>query len=273
MKKYSVLMSLYYKENAEYLALALDSMINQTIKPDEIVMIYDGPLTDNLYQVMDSYVERYPNLFNIIKNEKNIGLGSSLRKGVERCKNELIARMDTDDISVNNRCEQQLELFNADEDLDIVGGNINEFIDSPKKIVSHRNVPSSDQNIKKYMKGRCAFNHMTVMFKKSSVLQSGNYIDWHFNEDYYLWLRMMKNKCKFANIDSALCYVRVGKEMYSRRGGIKYFKSERQLQNYMLENKIINQKEYLINVLKRFIVQVLLPNRIRGIVFKLFARD
>ena len=266
-------MSLYYKENPKYLCEALDSMINQTVKPDEIVMVYDGPLTEELYQIMDRYITQNPNLFTIVNNEKNLGLGLSLRKGLVTCKNELIARMDTDDISKNYRCEEQIKLFDKIPSLDIVGGNIGEFIDSPEKIVSYRKVPTKDNEIKQFMKFRCGFNHMTVMFKKSSVISCGNYIDWFFNEDYYLWIRMIENKCVFANIDDVLCYVRVGKEMYARRGGIKYFESEARLQKYMLDNKIITHKEYVLNIIKRFIVQIVLPNNIRGFLFKFFARD
>lgn len=272
MKKYSVLMSLYYKENPSYLRKSLDSMMNQTVKPDEIVMVFDGLLTKELYEVMDSYVSENPNLFRIVKNECNLGLGLSLQKGLKMCKNELVARMDTDDISKKYRCEKQLDLFNAIPSLDIVGGNIGEFIDSPEKIVSYRNVPQNDNEIKKFMESRCGFNHMTVMFKKSSVINSGNYIDWFYNEDYYLWLRMMENGCIFANIDDVLCYVRVGKDMYARRGGLKYFKSELSLQRYMFQHKIINCNKYILNVVKRFIIQVILPNQLREIVFKLFAR-
>lgn len=273
MRKYSVLMSLYYKENPIHLSESLDSMINQTISPDEIVMVFDGPLTNELYQMMDKYIKYNPDLFTVVVNEKNLGLGTSLKKGLEKCRNELVARMDTDDISRFDRCEKQIRLFESIPSLDIVGGNIGEFIDNPQKIISYRNVPTDDDEIKEYMKFRCGFNHMTVMFKKESVIKCGNYIDWFFNEDYYLWIRMLENGCKFANIDDILCYVRVGKEMYSRRGGIKYFKSEVKLQKYMLEHKIINIKNYALNVLKRFVLQLLLTNRIRGILFKFFARD
>lgn len=273
MEKYSVLMSLYYKENPMYLCAALDSMINQTVKPDEIVMVYDGSLTEELYQTMERYVRQNPNLFTIVNNEKNLGLGLSLRKGLVTCKNELIARMDTDDVAVIDRCEKQLKAFDSNPTLDIIGGNIAEFISSIDEIISYRTVPSNDMLIKDYMKARCGFNHMTVMFKKKSVIDSGNYQDWFWNEDYYLWIRMMENNCIFANIDSVLCYVRVGKEMYSRRGGIKYFKSEIKLQNYMLRKKVIGLKEYSLNLLKRFIVQILLPSNLRGIVFKHCARD
>lgn len=273
MDKYSVLMSIYYKEKPEYLVLAIESMINQTIPPDEIVLVEDGPLTDELYAVIDKYMEKYSGLIHKVVNKTNLGLGLALNNGLTHCKNELVARMDTDDISLPKRCEEQLEIFKANSNVDIVGGDIAEFIDKETNIVGRRTVPIGDEEIKEYMKYRCAFNHMAVMFKKQAVLKVGGYKDWFWNEDYYLWIRMLENGCTFANTGTVLVNVRTGADMYSRRGGRKYFESEKKLQDYMLENGIIDKSTYLMNVLKRWIVQVLLPNSIRGWVFRTFARS
>lgn len=272
MDKYSVLMSIYYKEKPEYLRLAIDSMINQTIPPDEIVLVEDGPLTDELYVVIDEYMEKYSGLIHKVVNETNLGLGLALNNGLTHCKNELVARMDTDDISLPKRCEEQLEIFKADPNVDIVGGDITEFIDVETNIVGRRTVPVGDKEIKEYMKYRCAFNHVAVMFKKQAILKVGGYKDWFWNEDYYLWIRMLENGCTFANTGTVLVNVRTGADMYSRRGGRKYFESEKKLQDYMLEKGIIDKSTYLMNVLKRWIVQVLLPNSVRGWVFRMFAR-
>ena len=180
--------------------------------------------------------------------------------------------MDADDISTPDRFEKQIKLFKQDSQLSIVGGNITEFVDNPENIVGKRIVPEDDHEIKEYMKKRCPMNQMTVMFKKTDVCSVGGYIDWYCDEDYYLWLRMALEGMKFKNLFDTLVNVRVGKEMYSRRGGYKYFKSEARLQVYMLKNRVISPVTFLINVLKRLIVQVLLPNRVRGWVFKKFAR-
>lgn len=271
-KKYSVLMSLYKKENPEFLKLALDSMINQTIKPNEIVLVEDGPLTSDLYEVINEYKKKYSKVLKLVVNKENMGLGLALNKGLVHCSNNLVARMDTDDIAVKDRCEKQLKVFDSQPNVDIVGGNIAEFIDNADNIVAYRKVPSGDDKIKKYMKTRCPLNHMTVMLKKDAVLKSGNYLDWFWNEDYYLWIRMMLNNCIFENIEEVLVYARTGKDMYSRRGGKKYYNSEKKLQKYMLNNKIINYRTYFLNVSKRFVVQILLPNKIRGFVFKKIAR-
>lgn len=273
MEKYSVLMSLYIKEKPEYLDVAIKSMIDQTLKPDEIVIVKDGPITIELQNIIDKYIKEYPNLFNIVGYEENKGLGYALNFGLKHCKNELVARMDTDDISKPSRCEEQINLFKKYPEIDIIGGDISEFIDFENNIVSCRRVPKSDKEIKEYLKTRCPLNHVTVMFKKSSVVKSGGYIDLFWNEDYYLWIRMVEKNCKMANTGTILVNVRVGKDMYQRRGGKKYFESEKFLQDYMLSKKIINKKIYRLNIVKRFIIQRILSNSIRGWIFKMFARE
>lgn len=273
MEKYSVLMSLYIKEKPEYLDLAIKSMVKQTLKPDEIVIVKDGPITDELQSVLDKYTNAYPDLFNIVGYEKNRGLGLALNFGLEHCRNELVARMDTDDISKTDRCEKQVEAFREHPETDIIGGDITEFIGSESNIVGKRVVPQTNEEIREYMKKRCAFNHMSVMYKKSAVQAAGGYQDWFWNEDYYLWIRMWLNGAVFANTGTVLVNVRTGKEMYQRRGGKKYFDSEKGLQDYMLEHKMINRITYIENVAKRFIVQKMLPNSIRGWVFRVFARE
>lgn len=269
--KFSVSMCVYAGDNALWFKTATDSILNQTVKPNEVVLVVDGPV----YEELDTIISEYANnpIFKIIRLEKNMGHGNARRIGLENCSYELVALMDADDISANGRFEKQLTLFKNDSNLDIVGGNITEFIDSPENIVGVRTVPQKDSDIKEYMKTRCPMNQVTVMFKKASVDKVGGYIDWFCEEDYYLWLRMYIRGMHFANVKDNLVNVRVGKDMYDRRGGIKYFKSEARLQKYMLDNKIIGFGTYFINVGKRLVVQVLLPNKIRGFVFKKFARE
>ena len=272
MEKYSVLMSVYYKEKPEYLKKAIESMLNQTVKPDEFIIVKDGPLTEDLDNVINEYVDKEKDLFTIVSLEKNLGLGLALNEGLKVARNELIARMDSDDISLPNRCEEQLGILKENSNIDIIGGDIAEFIDNEDNIIGKRIVPTQNVEIKEYMKKRCAMNHMTVMYKRKAVEESGGYKDWFWNEDYYLWIRMLENNIVFANTGTVLVHVRCGKEMYQRRGGKKYFTSEVELQKYMLNKNIISKKLYCANVIKRFIVQILLPNRIRGFIFRAFAR-
>lgn len=235
---FSVLMSVYHKEQAEYLRQALDSVFAQTLKANEVVLVEDGPLTKELDEVIEEYQQKYSEL-KVIKLAKNGGLGKALNEGLKHCSFDVVARMDTDDICVPGRFEKQIKYMEIHPEVDIVGGQITEFIGAPDNIVSYRRVPLDNDSIYKYMKSRCALNHVTVMFKKSAVLKAGKYQDWFWNEDYYLWIRMMINKCKFANMDIILVNVRIDKNMYRRRGGMKYFKSEKRLQQYMYKNHII----------------------------------
>lgn len=217
MEKYSVLMSLYIKERPEYLRLALDSMINQTVAPDEIVLVEDGPLTDELNAVVGVYQSRYPMLFHIVKNEKNLGLGLALNKGLEACRNELVARMDTDDISKLDRCEKQLKRFAEKPELSIVGAHIDEFIGDINNVISQRRVPTEYKGIYEYAKRRSAFNHPVVMYRKSSVLACGGYSDLRRNQDVDLFGRMLFAGYKAENIDEALLWFRTSDELAERR--------------------------------------------------------
>lgn len=270
--EFSVAMSVYKNDCADYVRRALDSITqDQTVKPSEVVLVADGPLSDDLNEMLDQY-EMQESTLRVIRQGKNTGLGLALKHAVEHCQYEWIARMDSDDISVPSRFEQQVSYICKNPDVDIVGGNIAEFIDLESNIVGVRQVPTTDRELKEYAKRRCPFNHMTVMFKKQAILDVGGYQHWHYNEDYYLWLRMILADKKFANLDANLVKVRVGKEMYQRRGGLMYFKSEAKLQGFMLKNKVIGFPRYVANVSLRLVLQVLMPNRVRGFIFQKFAR-
>ncbi len=269
-QKFSVSMCVYGRDNPEWFEVAVESILNQSIKPTEIILVVDGPIPSELENVISKYEQN--TLFKIIRFAENQGHGNARRAGLEACSNELVAIMDADDISHSTRFEKQLTEFSLHSDVDVVGGNITEFIDDPKNIVGARVVPTDNNEIIEYMKKRCPMNLVTVMFKKESVERAGGFIDWYCEEDYYLWIRMAQENMKFSNVPDNLVNVRVGKEMYNRRGGKKYFQSEAKLQKYMLDNKIIGFGTYIMNVSKRFVVQILLPNKIRGWVFKKFAR-
>lgn len=268
--KFSVSMCVYGKDNPEWFAVAVNSILNQTKKPDEVVLVVDGPIPEELDSVIKEF-EKNP-VFNVIRLEVNKGHGEARRTGLSNCTNELVALMDADDISAPERFEKQLALFEKNPNLTIAGSSITEFVGEPENIVGARVVETEDSAIKADMKKRCPMNQMTVMFRKSAVEKVGGYIDWYCDEDYYLWLRLMLGGAQFANIPDYLVNVRVGKEMYQRRGGKKYFLSEAKLQKYMLDNKVIGFGTYAINIAKRLIVQVLMPNKLRSWVFKKFAR-
>lgn len=211
-KKYSVLMSLYKKENPEYLKIAIDSMLNQTVAPDEIVLVEDGQLTDELYAVLDEYP-----MLHRIKNETNLGLGLALNVGLNECRNELVARMDTDDCSKPDRCEKQLQRFLEKPYLAIVGSHIDEFIGDTSNVISKRIVPTTSEEIYKFAKKRSAFNHPAVMYSKTAVLENNGYADLKRNQDVDLFGRMLFNGYKAENIDEALLWFRSSDELAKRR--------------------------------------------------------
>lgn len=204
----------------------------------------------------------------IIKFEKNRGHGKARNTSVTAAKNELIAMMDADDIAVKERFERQLAVF-QNEEVSVVGGQITEFEDCPSNITGIRAVPETNEQIYAYLKKRCPFNHVTVMFKKSDVIAVGGYQEWYCDEDYYLWIRMAERGMKFQNLPDVLVNVRAGRDMYNRRGGWNYFNSERRLQDYMLRKRIIGFPQYINNVCLRFGVQILCPDRFRRYLFKL----
>lgn len=273
MFSFSVITSVYKNDKPEFVRVALDGMLEyQSVKPAEIVLVQDGHVPTELSVLLDEYETKYQEVMHIIRLEKNGGLGNALKLGVENAKYDICARMDSDDICLPDRFEKQLAYLEEHPDCDIVGGQMTEFIDSPDNIVGRREVPLTNEEIYEFMKSRCALNHVTVMFRKKAVLKAGNYQDWFWNEDYYLWVRMMMAGCKFANIPDVAVNVRSGADQYARRGGKKYFDSEIGIKKLMLEKGMITRKEYIINYIQRFIIQLILPNSVRGWVFRTFAR-
>ena len=268
---FSVSMCVYGGDDPNHFQTAVESVLHQTVKPAEVVIVVDGPIPPALERVVAGF-EKLP-IFRIVRLEENKGHGVARRTSLAHCTYDVVALMDADDISVPTRFEKQLAVLSGDESLSIVGGNIAEFIGTEENVVGYREVPPTDREIKEYLKTRCPMNQVTVMFRKQDVQDVGGYVDWYCEEDYYLWLRMHLAGMRFANVAETLVNVRIGEDMYRRRGGTKYFISEWKLQRYMLRNRVIGVPTYCVNVCKRLIVQVLLPNRVRGWVFRKFARN
>lgn len=260
-------MSVYYKEKAEYLKLALASIINQTVKPNEIVLVQDGKLTNELQTVITEYLQKYPDIFKTYALQQNQGLGKALNFGMQKCSNEFIARMDTDDIAEPNRFELQIKEFEQDKELRLCGGPIAEFADNTKEITGYRNVPQNYDEILNFAKKRNPFNHMTVMFKKQAVQSVGGYMDMPYFEDYWLWARMLKAGYKAKNIDQVLVKVRAGQDMIARRGGLNYAKCIIMFEKALHKIGIINFAEMIGYIALRNIVSVI-PGSLRLMVYR-----
>lgn len=268
--KFSVLLSVYRNEKPSHLIECFKSIYDkQELKPDEIVLVQDGPLTDELYEVIKNLKNQLNDILKIVPIAKNVRLGNALRVGIEKCSNEIIARMDTDDIAYPNRFKKQVSYLEENPEIDVLGTYMNEFIDNTANIVAIKTAPL--ENFKSYMKLRDPVNHPSVVFKKSKVIEAGNYIEILYNEDSYLWGRMLANGCKFANLDESLIYFRVNDDTYKRRGGIQYVKAEVQLQKELLRLGIVNKFEFLRNITLKNIVRII-PNELRKKIYLTILR-
>ena len=280
--EFSVLMLVYAGDRPDQFDAALRSITAQTLPPAEIVLVVDGPVPEGTDAVIRKYREELASSgteFRIIRSEKNLGCGGAKRLGFGQCAYPLIAMMDADDLSVPDRFEKQMQFFRVHPDTAAAGGMITEFVsaEDPTDIsrkAGIRTVPETDAEIKEYLKKRCPMNHVSVMVKKDEIEAVGGYMEGYYqNEDMYLWIRLAAAGGKFGNLPDNLVNVRVGEEMYQRRGGMKYFRSEAGLQKLMLQKKMISLPRYLVNVSERLVLQVLMPNRVRGWVFRKLARE
>lgn len=263
-------MSIYKNEKPEYLKQALNSVLNQTLMPDEIVIVKDGQLTLELDEVLNEYAEKN-NIINFLVFKENRGLGLALRDGVLACKNEIIVRMDTDDIAKPMRFEKQMIYLMQHPDISLLGSWIEEFDENPNCPKSNSILPITHDEILKFAKRRNPFRHVSVVFKKSAVINSGNYRHFLWFEDYDLWIRMFKKGYKTANLPEVLLSVREDKKMYERRGGLQYFKQDIKFEKFLLSIGYINSFEFLTNIIIRGCVR-LIPNKIRKIIYSNILR-
>ena len=270
-QNYSVLMSVYYKENPEWFNDSIQSILEQTVKTNDFVIVKDGELTEKLENVISEYCKKYPEIFNIVTLKENKGLGPALAIGIKHCKNNLVARMDSDDISVKDRCEKQLKQFEKYSELDIVGSNIAEFINTIDNVKAYRILPEKDEEIKKYAKRRNPFGHPSIMFKKSKVIEAGNYRAYYLCEDYDMWIRMIEKGAKCYNFQEVLVYMRINEDFYKRRGGIKYLKSILKFKKEQYKKGFYSKKDYMISSFAH-IIMCIIPNKIREILYKKVLR-
>jgi len=271
---FSVLLSIFYKEKPAFLEAALKSVFEQTLLPNEIVVVKDGKLTPELDAIFDQYREKYPSVFKIFNLPENLGLGVSLAYGLERCSNELVARVDTDDINLPFRFEEQYNMLMNRPELDLVGFNIAEFQRDPNVICSSRNLPEKPEDIYKFGKRRCPVNHPSVMYRRSKVLQVGNYKRLRINkgmEDYHLWMRMLSEGMQFYNIQKTGVLCRIGNDMISRRHGFLYFRLEMSCFAKGVKMGYIGWGDYCVAMLVRGIVHTV-PKPVTRWIYKRFLR-
>lgn len=269
---YSVLMSVYVKEKAEYLKQAMESIWNQTVPTDDFVLVCDGPLNTELDNTIDEMRAAHPETLHVVRLKKNGGLGNALNIGIKECRHELVARMDSDDISRIDRCEKQLRVLQKKLDVSVISGIVEEFTASTDVIEALRVPPETQSEIVEFAKKRNPFNHPCVMYKKSAVEAVGGYQDFYLLEDYYLWIRMLINGFHGYNIQEPLLWMRAGSDMYKRRAGWKYAKTQIALFKYMKAQGFINNNKYIKSVIVRS-GSSLAPNWLREFLYKKSMRS
>ncbi len=264
---FSVLMSVYKKENPKFLDQSLCSIEDQTVLPTEIILVEDGPIPTALQEVINKHRANFVNDFKVIKSIRNQGLGGSLRLGTKFVSTNWIARMDSDDINVRNRFELQLNEIVKEPNLAVIGGQIQEFAGEPSNIVGYRKVPISEPLIRQFIKWRSPFNHPSVMLNKKLLQRVGGYVPYGNLEDYYLWSRIIVQNLHVKNIDQALLYMRVDKGMYRRRGKLSNIKYFYDLRKFLYNHDIVNWRERIMGDWI-MTLNILMPGWVRKIIYQ-----
>lgn len=272
MDKFSVLMPVYAKENPEFFNKAIGSIVNQTLKPEQIVIVKDGPLTLNLDNVINSYIQKYGELFTVVSLEKNVGQGFARNAGIKACRNNYIALMDSDDIALPNRFEVQLKYLLENPEIDCIGSYITEFDDDEARPTCKKVVPINHEEIFKFGKWRSPLCNMTVVFKKDKIESVGLYNGFSFGEDWYLFAKMLMAGMKFYNIPEVLVNVRGGSSMLAKRIGLNRIKQETNLFILFYKMGYINLYECVRNIVLKFLLRII-PTFLRKFIYDNFLRD
>ena len=269
---FSVLLSVYSKEQGHFFDAALDSiLIHQTRKPDELVLICDGPLTEELDAVVEKYTVLFPDIVKVYRLETNQGLGAALNYGLSKSSYEWIARADSDDICVENRFETQIAYLQEHPEIDIVSGYIEEFRENPQTPERLKTLPTQHSDIAKMAKKRNPINHMAVMFRKAAIMDAGSYLPLPYVEDYYLWVRAIAHGAKLANIGQILVHVRIGNGMEARRGNTQQIAGWYVINCFMLQHCMVNYFSFFVNMIS-ICIFVYTPAKFKSLLYKFFLR-
>lgn len=268
---FSVLISIYKNEKPEYFSLALDSMVKQTLQPQEYVIVKDGLLTKALDACIEVFKKQVSVPVKILAFEQNRGLGLALRDGVLACSNEYIARMDTDDIAKPERFAKQIVFLEKHPEIAMLGSRITEFSTDAEHPDTITQLPLSDKEIRQYAKSRNPFRHMTLIYKKRAVLEAGNYRDFLWFEDYDLWVRIMQKGYKVENLPECLVNVRADDEMFARRGGLRYLKQDLKFQRWLYDSGFVKLSTLVMNLILRVTMRTL-PKQVRKFLYSNLLR-
>lgn len=266
---YSVLMPIWSGEKLCFLEDSVKSMINQTLRPVEFVFVFDQPISSEMDSLLKKLILpkakiKYVDACNL----RGCGLGALLNIGVESCSCPFIARMDSDDISLPIRCQKEIEILNNITSIAVVGSFLTEFEITPKIPKFIRKVPEMGEELIRFAKYRNPTNHPTVMFRKSSILEVGNYnTSFSHCEDYELWYRFIKRGYSLYNIQESLLFFRTGDNFLERRSDIKNIKAYKKLKKIMKSDKFINHNEYITSILIQYFFAYM-PKIVKKIIYQ-----
>lgn len=263
---YSVLMSVYIKEKPEYFKRSLDSILQQTVPSNDIVIMKDGPQSPEIEKLLEEYTAKHPSI-HVYGYEKNMGLGHALNVGLTLCQNELVARMDTDDIAFPDRCEKQLAVFAERPELEIIGASLVEFSGSEDNLVAYKHMPVEYEAILKYARKRNPFNHPTVMYKRHSVIECGGYEECSRAEDFGLFTKMVFEGRRGYNLPEPLLKYRADANMIKRRQSLPETKVITRIAKRNYESGYISWFDYVSLVFMQ-LTNHYLPTKIAGWIFR-----
>jgi glycosyltransferase involved in cell wall biosynthesis len=267
---FTVLLSVYSKENSLFFTESLNSIFTQTVSPTEVILVKDGPLTSELDNVIEEYKIKY-SILKIVSLEKNIGLGKALNEGLKYCLYEWIARMDSDDICFPDRFEKQLQFISKNNEITVLGSSMNEFSIQPGDIKSSRKLPETHNELVSFARKRNPFNHPTVMFNKKVIEDIGSYQEVPLFEDYHLWLRVIQKGYKVANLPEPLLYFRIGEDIIRRRHGWSYVKKEFLFYKRCAKENLLSTKNAYFAFFTRLPMR-LMPKKILSFLYKKYLR-
>jgi len=259
-------MAVYHKDDSNLLHLALESVYANSLKPAKVVLVQDGPVGEELLNVIGEYKLRQD--FCLVELPVNKGLANALNTGLRHITTPFVFRADADDYNLPDRFEKQILALESGYDL--VGGAIKE-VDISGKSIAIRSVPTSQDDIRRFISKRNPFNHMTVAYRRSAVTDLGGYPDIFLKEDYALWASMLANGAKMINLNEVLVNATAGSEMYKRRGGVKYVRSEIDMQTFLIKSGLQSALGAILIGISRSLV-FLMPAFLRGIVYERFLR-
>ena len=263
---FSIILPIYKKNKISEVVNCLNSVVNKSLLPNEIVIIYDGFVNSSIKDIVNNKLF----FFNkkIVHNSTNIGLGLTLKKGVMNCSNDLIIRVDADDVNNKNRFYELIKAAKKNKKADIIGSYLLEKNNNNYYL---KKVPISLSEVKRLIFYRNPLNHNTILLKKRSIIKVGSYRDIRFFEDYYLWLKIIKNNGKIINLNKVLVCSKQDKAFLERRSGYKYLKYFLNFLKIIYRERLINITNYVLYIAIRSPI-IISPLLFKRLFYQVFLR-